>query len=86
VLLTLGSRLGPYEIQSAIGAGGMGEVLKARTIRILVMTSALKILPERFMHNPESVKLSGLCVKLAALDKGHDPAPATSCGRIRLDL
>ena len=28
--LTTGARLGPYEIQSAIGAGGMGEVYKAR--------------------------------------------------------
>ena len=28
--LTLGARLGPYEIQAAIGAGGIGEVYKAR--------------------------------------------------------
>ena len=31
--LATGARLGPYEIQSAIGAGGMGEVYKARDTR-----------------------------------------------------
>jgi serine/threonine protein kinase len=32
--LAAGTRLGPYEIQSAIGAGGMGEVYKARDTRL----------------------------------------------------
>ena len=32
--LPAGTRLGPYEIQSAIGAGGMGEVYKARDTRL----------------------------------------------------
>jgi len=40
-----GSRLGPYEIVSAIGAGGMGEVYKAKDTR-LDRTVAIKILPE----------------------------------------
>src|SRR5260370_9642067 len=43
--LVTGSRLGPYEIQSALGAGGMGEVYKARDTR-LDRTVAIKILPE----------------------------------------
>ena len=42
--LGAGTRLGPYEIQSAIGAGGMGEVYKARDTR-LDRTVAIKILP-----------------------------------------
>ena len=43
--LSAGARLGPYEIQSAIGAGGMGEIYKARDTR-LDRTVAIKILSE----------------------------------------
>jgi serine/threonine protein kinase/roadblock/LC7 domain-containing protein len=44
-LLNSGTKLGPYEIQSAIGAGGMGEVYRARDTR-LERTVAVKILPQ----------------------------------------
>ena len=47
-----GSRLGPYEIQSAIGAGGMGEVYKARDTR-LDRTVAIKVLPESLASDPQ---------------------------------
>src|SRR5215475_11809207 len=45
--LALGTRLGPYEITASIGAGGMGEVYRARDTR-LKRDVALKILPESF--------------------------------------
>ena len=50
--LQLGTRLGFYEIQSAIGAGGMGEVYRARDTK-LNRDVALKILPEAFVHDPD---------------------------------
>ena len=43
--LTAGERLGPYEILSSIGAGGMGEVYKAHDTR-LDRTVAIKVLPD----------------------------------------
>jgi eukaryotic-like serine/threonine-protein kinase len=43
-----GLRLGPYEILSAIGAGGMGEVYRAKETR-LDRTVAIKVLPEALM-------------------------------------
>src|SRR5512139_2773751 len=47
-----GARLGPYEIQSAIRAGGMGEVFKARDTR-LDRTVAIKVLPAQVSADPE---------------------------------
>ena len=50
--LAAGTRLGPYEIVAAIGAGGMGEVYKARDTR-LDRTVAIKILPPALAADPE---------------------------------
>ena len=50
--LTAGSRLGPYEILSAIGAGGMGEVYRARDTR-LERTVAVKVLPEHLTSDAD---------------------------------
>src|ERR1700733_11036264 len=48
---TPGSKLGPYEIQSFVGAGGMGEVYRARAPRLQRMV-ALKILPQSLSADP----------------------------------
>jgi len=53
--ITTGTRLGPYEIVAPIGAGGMGEVFKARDTR-LERSVAVKVLPSEFATNP-SLKL-----------------------------
>jgi len=50
--LVAGARLGPYEILAAIGAGGMGEVYRARDTR-LDRIVAIKTLPAQFTENPE---------------------------------
>jgi eukaryotic-like serine/threonine-protein kinase len=47
-----GTRLGPYEILSAIGAGGMGEVYQAHDTK-LGRDVAIKVLPDAFAHDPE---------------------------------
>ena len=47
-----GARLGPYEVVSAIGAGGMGEVYRARDMR-LGRDVAIKVLPETFANDPD---------------------------------
>ncbi|MEO8191414.1 MAG: serine/threonine-protein kinase [Acidobacteriota bacterium] len=50
--LVTGSRLGPYEILSLAGSGGMGEVYRARDPK-LNRTIAIKVLPETTAANPE---------------------------------
>jgi hypothetical protein len=51
-MLTAGSKLGPYEILSPLGAGGMGEVYRARDTR-LGRDVAIKALPPEFAQNAE---------------------------------
>ena len=49
--LTAGTRLGGYDILSQIGAGGMGEVYRARDTK-LDRDVAIKVLPDLFAHDP----------------------------------
>jgi serine/threonine protein kinase/dipeptidyl aminopeptidase/acylaminoacyl peptidase len=53
--LTSGTKLGPFEIQSPLGAGGMGEVYRARDSR-LGREVAIKVLPESFASEPDRLR------------------------------
>ena len=53
--LATGSKLGPYEIIGSIGAGGMGEVYRARDSR-LQRDVAIKVLPASFASDPERLR------------------------------
>src|SRR5260221_7090447 len=52
--LSAGQQLGPYQILSPLGAGGMGEVFRARDSR-LGRDVAIKILPERLADNAHAL-------------------------------
>ena len=69
--LSAGTRLGPYEIQSPLGAGGMGEVYRARDTK-LGRDVAIKILPEVFTSDPERLaRFEREARMLAALNHPH---------------
>ena len=69
--LAAGTRLGPYEIVSSLGAGGMGEVYRARDTR-LDRDVAVKILPDAFAKDPDRVaRLDREAKLLASLNHPH---------------
>jgi eukaryotic-like serine/threonine-protein kinase len=69
--LSAGSRLGHYEILTPIGAGGMGEVYKARDTR-LDRTVAIKVLPDRVATDPEArVRLEREAKAISQLNHPH---------------
>src|SRR5437762_5035344 len=69
--LAIGARLGPYEIVSALGAGGMGEVYRAHDTK-LGRDVALKILPDTFATDPERLaRFQREAQVLASLNHPH---------------
>src|SRR5215467_13629522 len=66
-----GTRLGPYEIVSAIGAGGMGEVYRAHDTS-LNRDVAIKVLPDLFASDPERLaRFTREAQTLAALNHAN---------------
>src|SRR5262245_32705758 len=53
--VAVGSRLGPYEVLAPLGAGGMGEVYRARDPR-LSREVAIKVLPEELASDPSRLR------------------------------
>ncbi len=53
--LSAGTKLGPYEITRLLGAGGMGEVYRARDLR-LHRDVAVKVLPGSFSRDPQRLQ------------------------------
>ncbi|HEY6931667.1 MAG TPA: protein kinase [Thermoanaerobaculia bacterium] len=69
--LTAGSRLGPYEILAPLGAGGMGEVYRARDAK-LNRDVAIKVLPEAVANDPERMaRFQREAQVLASLNHPH---------------
>src|SRR5262245_9536250 len=87
--LTTGTRIGPYEIIASLGAGGMGEVFRARDTK-LNRDVALKVLPEAFTLDPERLaRFKREAQLLASLNHPNigaiygleDSNPSTSSGQ-----
>jgi eukaryotic-like serine/threonine-protein kinase len=69
--LASGTRIGHYEIRQAIGAGGMGEVYRARDTK-LGRDVALKILPQTFAADPQRLaRFQREAMTLASLNHPH---------------
>ena len=85
--LAAGTKLGPYEVQSLLGAGGMGEVYRARDIR-LQRDVAIKVLPasmsrdeerlRRFEQEAKSVAVLNHPNLLTVFDVGTMPDPSNA--------
>ena len=94
--LSAGTRLGPYEILSPLGAGGMGEVYRARDTK-LDRDVAIKVLPESVAADPDALaRFEREAKAVAALSHpnilaifdfgthdGHRPTPSRSFWRAR---
>src|SRR5205085_1555607 len=69
--LTAGSQLGPFRIETFLGAGGMGEVYRAQDTK-LRRAVAIKVLPDSFANDPDRrVRFDEEARALAALNHPH---------------
>ncbi len=75
--LALGARLGPYEILSAVGSGGMGEVYRARDPR-LGRDVEIKVLPAGFASDPDRLRRFEQEARASGALKGRVSAEAGS--------
>jgi serine/threonine protein kinase len=70
-VLSAGTKLGPYEIVAPLGAGGMGEVYRARDTK-LNRDVALKVIPDTFALDPDRVsRFTREAQVLASLNHAH---------------
>ena len=63
--LQIGQQLGSYEITSLLGKGGMGEVYRARDLK-LKRDVAIKVLPDEFSRDTERVATSTTSVRITS--------------------
>jgi eukaryotic-like serine/threonine-protein kinase len=70
--LRAGTKLGPYEVQSSIGAGGMGEVYRARDGR-LGRDVAIKVLPASFSADQDRLQRFALECRATAVKSSLRP-------------
>ena len=77
MVLTPGTRLGPYEVVAQIGVGGMGEVYRA-TDTTLGRQVAIKLLPDAFASDPE--RMARFERKAKTLASLNHPNIAAMCG------
>ena len=78
MILVQGSKLGPYEILAPIGAGGMGEVWKARDTRLRRII-AIKKVKERLTYR----RIRAYDFELGRFDAAYVRIPSSSAPRIR---